>query len=128
ANFKQGKGDYSGNPNWINSNETETYLRKVPTKKALVWNSKTDKGEFRVTANIVYDTLANGKIIARNIPGTLNQLAIRGTNSINSKHEPLFILDGKPISQKEMQVLNPNDIKEITVLKDASATSIYGSR
>ncbi|HBI02080.1 von Willebrand factor type A domain-containing protein [uncultured Flavobacterium sp.] len=84
--------------------------------------------KIKLIPNIVYDTLSNGKIIARKIPGTINQLAIRGTNSINSKQEPLIILDGQPISQKEMQVLNPNDIKDITILKDASATSLYGSR
>ncbi|RXR31876.1 DUF3520 domain-containing protein [Flavobacterium piscinae] len=61
-------------------------------------------------------------------PGSTKSIRIRGTSSLNSKNEPLVILDGKPISKKQLQVLNPNDIKDITVLKDASATSIYGSR
>lgn len=61
-------------------------------------------------------------------PGSTKSIRIRGTSSLNSKNEPLVILDGQPISQKEMQVLNPNDIKEITVLKDTSATSLYGYR
>uniref|UniRef100_UPI0037093F21 TonB-dependent receptor plug domain-containing protein n=1 Tax=Flavobacterium piscinae TaxID=2506424 RepID=UPI0037093F21 len=61
-------------------------------------------------------------------PGSTKSIRIRGTSSLNSKNEPLVILDGKPISKKQLQVLNPNDIKDITVLKDASATSIYGDR
>jgi len=55
-------------------------------------------------------------------------IILRGVSSLKYDNGPLFILDGKPISKKEMQVLNPNDIKDITVLKDVSATSLYGNR
>ena len=53
---------------------------------------------------------------------------IRGTNSINSGTDPLFILDGIPISAEDFSAINPNDIESYTVLKDASSTSIYGAR
>ena len=53
---------------------------------------------------------------------------IRGTNSINSGKSPLFILDGVPISSSDFNTLSPNDIESISVLKDASSTSIYGAR
>lgn len=53
---------------------------------------------------------------------------IRGTNSINSGTAPLFILDGVPISSADFNTLSPNDIESISVLKDASSTSIYGAR
>ena len=53
---------------------------------------------------------------------------IRGTNSINSGTAPLFILDGSPISSGVFTALNPSDIENVTILKDASSTSIYGSR
>mgnify|MGYP002534414554 CR=1 FL=1 len=53
---------------------------------------------------------------------------IRGTNSINSGTAPLFILDGSPISSGVFTALNPSDIESISVLKDASSTSIYGAR
>jgi len=108
ANFKQAKGDYSGEPNWNNSNKEESYdynyYRGNVYMKNKIENDEyyfqTNKTKF--ISNIIYDTLSNGKIVARNIPGKLNQIAIRGTNSINSKNEPLIILDGRPISQIEM--------------------------
>ena len=90
---------------------------------------KRNKEKNSRPANPVTSTLSgyvSGVQIAQNIPQ--NNVRIRGVASIKSGNEPLIILDGQPISQKEMQVLNPNDIKEITVLKDTSATSLYGSR
>lgn len=55
-------------------------------------------------------------------------MRLRGVSSINSDTEPLFILDGSPISSSAFTALNPNDIESMTVLKDASSTAIYGSR
>ena len=55
-------------------------------------------------------------------------MRLRGVSSINSSSEPLFILDGSPISSGAFTALNPNDIESMTVLKDASSTAIYGSR
>lgn len=53
---------------------------------------------------------------------------IRGTNSINSGTAPLFILDGVPITSSDFNTISPSDIESISVLKDASSTSIYGAR
>ena len=53
---------------------------------------------------------------------------LRGTNSINSGTSPLFILDGVPISSADFNTISPGDIESISVLKDASSTSIYGAR
>ncbi len=53
---------------------------------------------------------------------------IRGTNSINSGTSPLFILDGVLISSSDFNTISPSDIESISVLKDASSTSIYGAR
>lgn len=61
-------------------------------------------------------------------PSSSASMRIRGVSSINSSSEPLFILDGSPISSGAFTALNPNDIETMTVLKDASATAIYGSR
>jgi TonB-linked SusC/RagA family outer membrane protein len=62
-------------------------------------------------------------------PGTASKIRIRGTASINEgANSPLFILDGVPISPNDYQSLNQNDFASVSVLKDASATSIYGSR
>jgi TonB family protein len=48
--------------------------------------------------------------------------------SVSDSKEPLYILDGKPITQEEMKALSPEKIEKIDVLKDASATAIYGTR
>jgi TonB-dependent SusC/RagA subfamily outer membrane receptor len=61
-------------------------------------------------------------------PGANSLVQLRGTNSINGNTEPLFIMDGTPINEDNFRSLNPNEITSITVLKDAGATAIYGSR
>lgn len=59
---------------------------------------------------------------------TDTDIRIRGINSLNSSNTPLFILDGAPVTETVFSTLNPNDIENITVLKDASSVAIYGSR
>ncbi|WP_461533093.1 SusC/RagA family TonB-linked outer membrane protein [Sinomicrobium sp.] len=78
-------------------------------------------------------------------PGANIEIRIRGINSINSGNSPLFIIDGVPFNsdpmnqfnavgppeagnQSPLNSLNPNDIESISILKDADATAIYGSR
>ncbi len=61
-------------------------------------------------------------------PGGTAYIRIRGTGSVNASNAPLFILDGIQITQTDYNAINPNDIEEISILKDAAATSIYGSR
>lgn len=61
-------------------------------------------------------------------PSKAATFQIRGTNSINSGTSPLFILDGVPISSSDFNTISPSDIESISVLKDASSTSIYGAR
>ncbi|WP_340114605.1 SusC/RagA family TonB-linked outer membrane protein [Maribellus mangrovi] len=60
-------------------------------------------------------------------PGATMQIRIRGTRSLNASNDPLVVLDGIPFAGS-IGDLNPNDIKSIDILKDASATAIYGSR
>ncbi|MCL7986687.1 TonB-dependent receptor [Sphingobacterium sp. lm-10] len=60
-------------------------------------------------------------------PGATTQIRIRGTRSLNASNDPLIVLDGIPFTGS-IGDINPNDIKSIDVLKDASATAIYGSR
>ena len=55
-------------------------------------------------------------------------MRMRGVNSINASSTPLIILDGAPVSASIFNSLNSNDIENITVMKDASSTAIYGSR
>lgn len=75
-------------------------------------------------------------------PGSYSSIRIRGVGSINGNNEPLYIIDGVFVDAVSPQILggpaasnvsplssiNPNDIKEVIVLKDAASTSIYGSR
>jgi TonB-linked SusC/RagA family outer membrane protein len=59
-------------------------------------------------------------------PGAPPQIRIRGIGSISAGGGPLYVVDGFPI--ESIQTINPNDIESVDVLKDASATAIYGSR
>ena len=75
-------------------------------------------------------------------PGSTTTIRVRGTSSINAGNEPLWVIDGIPVAPGDFRqlsnagvgggssttFLNPNDIESITVLKDAAAASVYGSR
>lgn len=61
-----------------------------------------------------------------NSPGGVGRLTIRGIGSVFSGTTPLYLLDGVPISN--INLINPNDIASVEVLKDASATALYGVR
>ncbi len=68
-------------------------------------------------------------------PGSGSTIRIRGGSSLNASNDPLIVIDGLPVSNdgisgtsNALASINPNDIETFTVLKDASATAIYGSR
>jgi TonB-linked SusC/RagA family outer membrane protein len=61
-------------------------------------------------------------------PGTGATIRIRGVGSISGGKVPLYVVDGAPYDEDVMNLLNPRDIESITLLKDASATAIYGAR
>lgn len=60
-------------------------------------------------------------------PGATMQIRIRGTRSLTASNDPLIVLDGIPF-MGNISDINPNDIKSMDILKDASSTAIYGSR
>ncbi|MDD3789559.1 MAG: SusC/RagA family TonB-linked outer membrane protein [Petrimonas sp.] len=60
-------------------------------------------------------------------PGSQMQIRIRGTRSLNASNDPLVVLDGIPFAGSITDI-SPSDIKSVDILKDASATAIYGSR
>lgn len=73
--------------------------------------------------------MAGVDITSSERPGELGQVRIRGVRSVNATNEPLYVVDGMPIMGTNAMVsINPRDIESIDVLKDASATAIYGSR
>jgi TonB-linked SusC/RagA family outer membrane protein len=63
-----------------------------------------------------------------NAPGGGMNIRIRGGNSIQGGNEPLYVIDGYPLYNENGPSINPNDIETMEILKDASATAIYGSR
>jgi len=67
-------------------------------------------------------------ITSNNRPGELGDIRIRGNRSINSGNDPLYVVDGIPLTAGSMADINPNDIESMEILKDASSTAIYGSR
>jgi iron complex outermembrane receptor protein len=80
---------------------------------------------------------ASGVVItsAGGAPGSGSTIRIRGGSSLNASNDPLIIIDGIPISNDDVSggsnflaFVNPKDIESMSVLKDASATAIYGSR
>ena len=85
--------------------------------------------------------MMQGKIAGVNVtsdggtPGGSSKIRIRGGSSLNASNDPLIVIDGLALdrqgvkgSPNALSMVNPNDIESFTVLKDASATAIYGSR
>ncbi len=80
-------------------------------------------------ANVLQDQTTGVNINTSSVqPRLSSQVIIRGSNSINGTKEPLYIIDGVPVNANEIRNINPKNIKSVSVLKDASATSIYGNR
>jgi len=102
---------------------------------------------------VSFDKMLTGKIAGVMVtgvsgqPGSASEIRIRGVSSINAGNDPLYVIDGIPMmsvsvgfgatsdqndffvnSSNPLAAINPNDIESITVLKDAAAASIYGSR
>ncbi len=62
-------------------------------------------------------------------PGSAPAIRIRGAGSINSGNDPLYVIDGMPTTDSELFTnLNPSDVEDIQILKDAASSAIYGSR
>jgi TonB-linked SusC/RagA family outer membrane protein len=96
--------------------------------------------DFNKGANVTTENLLNGRVAGVTIntsgaPGSGSQIRIRGGASLFASNDPLIVVDGLPIdnatntgSTSFLASINPSTIESITVLKDASATAIYGSR
>jgi len=96
--------------------------------------------EFNRGNNITVENLLNGRVAGLQIvtggaPGSGSTIRIRGGSSLNASNDPLIVVDGLPMSNDVpggatsiISSINPNDIDSFSILKDASATAIYGSR
>jgi Ca-activated chloride channel family protein len=87
----------------------------------------------QIQSNSVANAL-QGKVAGVNVTtnngalGTSSQIRIRGVSSLSNNSQPLVLIDGVVSSYKKLEQLNPNKLKAIDILKDASSTAIYGSR
>ena len=94
------------------------------------------KGSVVSAQQLIQGKVAGVSIVTNSgAPGDGANVLIRGIGSLNLNNNPLFVVDGIPLdsggvggSRNALNVINPNDIASMTVLKDASATAIYGSR
>ncbi|MGM9766218.1 MAG: SusC/RagA family TonB-linked outer membrane protein [Candidatus Cryptobacteroides sp.] len=107
-------------------------VRKKGTVAGSVSTVKADRLED--TPAPAFDQALQGQVAGLTVlsstgePSASATMTIRGTNSINSGTAPLYILDGVAISASDFNTINPADIESMSVLKDASSTSIYGAR
>ena len=112
----------------------------VKKKDATGSVSQISSKEFNKGINVTPESLISGRISGVNVvgggaPGAKADIRIRGGSSLNASNEPLIVLDGLPLSNAVpsgstsiLSTIDPNDIESFTVLKDASAAAIYGSR
>jgi TonB-linked SusC/RagA family outer membrane protein len=85
-------------------------------------NSISIDNSLQGAASGVQVVAQNGK------PGNAAFVRIRGVGSINAGNEPLYLLDGIPVDEEDIIGINPSDIENVSVLKDAASTAIYGAR
>ncbi|HVF96870.1 MAG TPA: SusC/RagA family TonB-linked outer membrane protein [Flavisolibacter sp.] len=104
------------------------------TKQAFTGSAKvvdgdrlTNKSVSNVSQALAGEVAGVRVINTSGQPGTSAVVRIRGIGSVNGNRAPLYVVDGVPYSGA-INSINPNDIATMTVLKDAAATSIYGSR
>lgn len=112
----------------------------VKKKDATGSVSQISSKEFNKGINVTPESLISGRISGVNVtgggaPGAKADIRIRGGSSLSASNEPLIVLDGLPLSNAKpegstsiLSTIDPNDIESFTVLKDASAAAIYGSR
>lgn len=96
--------------------------------------------DFNKGANVTTENLLNGRIAGVTVntqgsPGSSSEIRIRGGSSLFASNDPLIVIDGLPLDNNAgtgatsfLASLNPSTVESISVLKDASATAIYGSR
>lgn len=96
---------------------------------------KVDMGGLLNTPSSSFDQTLGGRIAGvvvtsgEGMPGGTMNITIRGNNSLTQDNTPLYIIDGFPVEDPDVAgTVNPSDIESINILKDASATAIYGAR
>jgi TonB-dependent starch-binding outer membrane protein SusC len=114
----------------------EEKARDITGSVATVTTKDFNPGRIVSPQQLIQAKVPGVQVVGANEPGGSVAIRIRGGSSVTSSNEPLFVVDGLPLAigggisagRDPLNFLNPNDIESITVLKDASATAIYGSR
>ena len=102
--------------------------KKDATGSVAVLSSKDfNRGAITNTENLLNGRVAGVVVTQGGRPGDGAAIRIRGGASLNASNDPLVVIDGLPVD-KGLSSINPNDIESFSILKDASATAIYGSR
>ena len=94
------------------------------------------KGPITTPEQLIAGKVAGVQINSNNgAPGSGSRIRIRGGTSLNASNDPLIVIDGVPVDNggisgaaSPLSLINPNEIENITILKDASAAAIYGNR
>lgn len=103
---------------------------------AVVTSKDFQKGQISTPEQLIAGKVAGVSITSNGGgPGSGSTIRIRGGASLNASNDPLIVVDGVPLdnsgisgSANALSLINPNDIESFNILKDASATAIYGSR
>jgi iron complex outermembrane receptor protein len=100
-----------------------------------VTTDKFNKGAITSPQELLAGKVSGVVISTDGSPGGGSKIRVRGESSISGNNDPLIVVDGVPLdnggvsgSRNALNLINPNDIETFTVLKDASATAIYGNR
>ena len=101
----------------------------------VVTSEKFNKGAITAAPELLTGKIAGLQVNNSSEPGGGSVIRIRGGSSLSASNDPLIVIDGVPVAndgisgdRNVLNIVNPNDIESVTVLKDASATAIYGSR
>jgi iron complex outermembrane receptor protein len=112
-----------------------TTIKDATGSVAAVTAKDFNKGNIVTPASLIQGRVAGVDIVSDGAPGGGSTIRIRGGSSLGASNDPLIVIDGLPISNSTvggstsiLSSINPNDIESFSILKDASATAIYGSR
>ncbi|MDD5950588.1 MAG: TonB-dependent receptor [Bacteroidales bacterium] len=119
-----------------------TFKKSAYAGSAAVVKTESIKDVPTVSLNEMLQGAAPGVTMQQNsgIPGSATSISIRGMGSFNASNSPLYVIDGIPVNTGNqsslgtdagldaLATLNPSDIETLTVIKDAAAASLYGSR
>ncbi|MBK7869934.1 MAG: SusC/RagA family TonB-linked outer membrane protein [Saprospiraceae bacterium] len=112
-----------------------TTVKDATGSVASVTEKNFNRGNIVTPENLLNGRVAGVTINTGGAPGSGSTIRIRGGSSLGASNDPLIVINGLPITnntiggaQSILSSINPNDIKSFTILKDASATAIYGSR